>query len=96
VTHVRFLSRRRLTRTPLTAVVNRGLPVAAVHAGLVTDIHTRNEFRGIMNARPTPSVPALTTSENVTASIPFASVRRQYQWQQSRTSYRLGIRCGGS
>jgi hypothetical protein len=96
VTPAGFLNRGRLIRTPLTTVVNCGLPVAAVHVGLVTYIHTQNEFRGITNARSSPSVPASTTSENVTTSITFASVRRQYQWHQSRTSYRLRIRCGGS
>ena len=96
MTRVRFPNRRQLTRTPPTEVVKCGLPVAAVHAGPVTHIYTRNDFWGITNASPSPSVPALTTSENGATSIPFASVRRQYQWHQSRTSYRLGIRCGGS
>jgi hypothetical protein len=97
MTRVRFLNRRH-TRTPITAVVNRGLQVAAVHAGLVTYIHTGNEFRAIISARPSPNVPALTASEIITTSIKFASVQRQYQyqWHQSRTSYRLRIRCGGS
>jgi hypothetical protein len=87
VTRVRFLNRRRLTRTSPTAVVNCGLPVAAVHVVLVTCIDTRNDFRGITNARPSLSVPALTASENVTTSITLASVRRQYQWHQSRPSF---------
>jgi hypothetical protein len=86
VTGLRFLNRRRLTRRPPTAVVNCGLPVTAVHAGLLTYIiYTRNGFREITNACPSPTVLALTTSENVTACITFASVRRQYQWHQNGT-----------
>jgi len=85
VTGFRFINRRWLTRTPPTAVVNCGTPVAAVHAGLLTCIYTRNGFREITNACPSPSVLALNTSENVTSCIKFASVRRQYQWHQNGT-----------
>jgi hypothetical protein len=85
VTGLRFLNWRRLTRTPPTAVVNCGPPVAAVHAGLLTCIHTRNGFREITNACPSPSVLAFKTSENVTSCIKFASVRRPYQWHQNGT-----------
>jgi hypothetical protein len=96
VTGLRFLNRKRLTRRPPTAVVNRGLPVTAVHAGLLTYIYARNGFREISNARPSPNVPTFTANENVTTSRTFASLRSQYQWNQSQTSYRIRIRCGGS
>jgi hypothetical protein len=97
VTGLRFPNRRRLTRRPPTAVVNCGLRVTAVHAGLLTYIYVRNGFRQIPNARPSPSVPTFTASENVTTSLTFASLRSQYQWHhQSQTSYRIRIRCGGS
>lgn len=79
MTRVRFLYGRQLTRTPPVAVANCGMPVAAVHAGPVTCICIRNDFRGMTHARPSPGVPALTTSEDVTTSIRFDSVRRQYQ-----------------
>ena len=79
MTCVRFLNRRGTTRTPPAAVVNCVLPVAAVYAGSATCIYTLNDCRGITHARPSPSVPALSTSKNIYNSITFASVRRQYQ-----------------
>ena len=79
MTRVRFLNRRQVARTPPAAVVSCGLTVAAVDAGPITCINTRNKFRAITHARPLPDAPAMTTSESVTTSIRFASVRRQYQ-----------------
>ena len=82
MTRVKLLNRRRLTRSP-TAVANCSLPVTAVHADLLTYIHARNGFRGITNARPSPSVPTFTVSGNDTMSLTYASLRSQYQWHQS-------------